>query len=179
MGIKKSQLTAALAINVADEGRTVESALAGMDFVGAGVTAAQTAPGQVQVTVPGNTPGSERSLVGVLVTPATSPYFAAFGETVICDSSQGPVIIQLPAAPTPADDGKFVEVKHLVVQGFTAVTVAPGQGGTIDLGPFFAFPPPPDGLLYGVKFRVINNVLQASDSWAAILHYHLIASPPP
>jgi hypothetical protein len=53
MGIKKSEIGRAAAIAVKDEGSPVVSALAGMNFAGAGVTATESAPGQALVTIPG------------------------------------------------------------------------------------------------------------------------------
>jgi hypothetical protein len=153
MGIKKSELAAAVAIVVENQGTPVETALAGVDFTGAGVTTSQTAPGQVQVDVPGGggAPGSEQSIINPCVTPAQSPYQASFGETVIVDSSQGPVIINLPPALPITDDGKFVEVKDYS-GAFTQINVFPAQGGLIDNAPSHIFPFP----MFGVKYRALG-----------------------
>jgi len=192
MGIKKSQIgTVAAAspavqpaVTIEDEGTPVETSLLVMDFTGAGVTSTQSSPGNVDVAIPGAAPGSERSIVNPIVTPATPmPYLAMFGETIICDLSAAPgtlITIQLPPTPDPSFDGLFVEVKNMSTTpgGGTGIQVVPDPGsgvGGIDLSPVFVFPVLVQDL-YGVKFRVANGARPGGgppvDFWAAILHFH-------
>jgi len=120
-------------------------------------------------------PGTERSTTSPLVTSGMSPYVASYGETVICDSGTGPIVIQLPPA-LPLDDGKFIEVKDIPSAPGVPITVLPAGAGTIDSFPTFVFPVPYNDF-YGVKFRVVTAAHPAPgtpDTWAAVLHYHLL-----
>jgi len=109
----------------------------------------------------------------------------------MCDTSSGLVTVQLPPA-TPADDGKFVEVKGFPFVGPPTfnIDVVPAGGGpppasTIDVlfgstGTPFVITVGLGGtsMWDGVKFRVVSGAVGgAPDVWAAVLHYHYIGPP--
>lgn len=96
-----SVLTPALVVK--DEGTAVDSEVAGMNFVGTGVTVTQTSEGQVQVTVTGSGPMSVED-EGVEVDAAVVLInFEGDGVTVT-QTASGQILVTIPGATGGAVD---------------------------------------------------------------------------
>lgn len=110
---------------VEDTGVPVDPAVTLMDFAGAGVTATQTAPGEVLITIPG---GSTTDRYAPAIIVGNSANGDAAGQCHFLDTGNG---AQLAAALAVADEGADIYIRP----GTYDFTVAGGPAGA------FAVPP--------------------------------------
>lgn len=68
-----------------------------------------------------------------IVTPALSPYAAAYNECVFVDTTTGPVVINMPTA-APATGEHVIVKDHSGTAATNAITISPAAGNTVDNG---------------------------------------------
>ena len=118
------------ALKIEDEGATVTTNAIVIDFVGAGISASQTAPGEVEVNVPGKTLDVEDEGSSVESNASVIDFVGA-GVTA-SQTAPGEVEVNIPGKTLDIEDeGSSVESNAVVIDfvgaGVTASQTAPGE----------------------------------------------------
>lgn len=120
-------------LSVQDEGSIVDTAVIGMDFVGAGVTTTQTSSGQVQVSIPGTTNITVRDEGSNVTTTANTLNFTGAGVTASL-ASPGVVNVAISgsggSSVSVQDEGSTVESALTTLNFVGAGVTATSSSGT-------------------------------------------------
>lgn len=120
-------------LSVQDEGSIVDTAVIGMDFVGAGVTTTQTSSGQVQVSIPGTTALTVKDEGTNVTTSANTLNFTGAGVTASL-GSPGVVNIAISGSGGSSisvkDEGSTVEAALTSLNFVGAGVTATSSSGT-------------------------------------------------
>lgn len=120
-------------LSVQDEGSIVDTAVIGMDFVGAGVTTTQTSSGQVQVSIPGTTALTVKDEGTNVTTAANTLNFTGAGVTASL-GSPGVVNVAISgsggSSVSVQDEGSTVESALTTLNFVGAGVTATSSSGT-------------------------------------------------